>query len=152
MKLFVGVDPGASSGAWGIIDHHGKYWSCGDIPSEDGQIKARMFRAELMQAIDRQDAVICIEDVHSMPGQGVASTFKFGRAVGAINAVADMMFGVWHIVSPQRWKRAMGVTQEKESSLKLARELWPNAPLTRKKDHGRAEALLIAEYLRRTHG
>ena len=87
-----------------------------------------------------------------MPGQGVASTFKFGRAVGAINAVADMMFGVWHIVSPQRWKRAMSVTQEKESSLKLARELWPNAPLTRKKAHGRAEALLIAEYLRRTHG
>ena len=93
--------------------------------------QARMFRAELMQAIDRQDAVICIEDVHSMPGQGVASTFKFGRAVGAINAVADMMFGVWHIVSPQRWKRAMGVTQERESSLKLARVLWPNAPLTR---------------------
>ena len=152
MKLFVGVDPGASSGAWGIIDHHGKYWSCGDIPNADGQIKARMFRAELAQAIDRQDAAICIEDVHSMPGQGVASTFKFGRAVGAINAVADMMFGVWHIVSPQRWKRAMGVTQEKDSSLKLARELWPNAPLTRKKDHGRAEALLIAEYLRRTHG
>jgi crossover junction endodeoxyribonuclease RuvC len=152
MKLFVGIDCGAISGAWGIIDHNGKYWSCGDIPNQDGQIKARMFRAELMQAIDRQDAVICIEDVHSMPGQGVASSFKFGRAVGAINAVADLIFGVWHIVSPQRWKRAMGVTQEKDSSLKLARELWPNAPLTRKKDHGRAEALLIAEYLRRTHG
>ena len=111
-----------------------------------------MFAAELGQAIDRQDAVICIEDVHSMPGQGVASTFKFGRAVGAICAVADMKFGVWHIVSPQRWKKAMGVSQDKDSSLTLARELWPNAPLTRKKDHGRAEALLIAEYLRRTHG
>ena len=87
-----------------------------------------------------------------MPGQGVASTFKFGRAVGAIDAVADMMFGVWHIVSPQRWKKSMGVTQDKMKSLNLARELWPNAPLSRMKDHGRAEALLIAEYLRRTHG
>ncbi len=152
MKLYIGIDPGASSGAWGIIDHHGKYWSCGDIPSKDGRIQARMLRAELAQAIDRQDAVICIEDVHSMPGQGVASTFKFGRAVGAIDAVADVMFGVWHIVSPKRWKKTMGVTQDKLKSLALARELWPNAPLSRMKDHGRAEALLIAEYLRRTHG
>lgn len=87
-----------------------------------------------------------------MPGQGVSSTFKFGRAVGAIDAIADMMFGFWHIVSPQRWKKAMGVNQDKLKSLTVARELWPNAPLSRMKDHGRAEALLIAEYLRRTHG
>ena len=152
MKLYVGIDPGAISGAWGMVDHHGKYWSCGDIPHEDGRIKARMFKAELVQAIDRQDAIICVEDVHSWSGQGVASSFKFGRAVGAIDAIADVMFGVWHIVSPQRWKKAMGVTQNKNSSLELARKLWPNAPLARMKDHGRAEALLIAEYLRKTHG
>jgi hypothetical protein len=31
----------------------------------------------------------------------------------------------------------------------MARELWPNAPLTRQKDNGRAEALLIAEWARK---
>jgi hypothetical protein len=43
----------------------------------------------------------------------------------------------------------MGVTAEKSTSLELARTLWTTAPLTRKKDHGVAEALLLAEWIRR---
>jgi hypothetical protein len=43
----------------------------------------------------------------------------------------------------------MGVTYDKSTSLELARKIWSTAPLTRKKDHGVAEALLLAEWLRR---
>jgi hypothetical protein len=43
----------------------------------------------------------------------------------------------------------MGVTSDKNTSLELARQLWTTAPLTRKKDHGVAEALLLAEWIRR---
>lgn len=149
MRLFIGIDPGAISGAWGMVDHQGKYWSCGLIPHEEGRIRARAFKAELMQAIDQQDVMFCIEDVHAMPKQGVSSTFKFGMAVGAIQAIVELTRAPWVIVRPQTWKKDLGVTSDKNTSLELARQLWPSAPLARQKDHGIAEALLLAEWLRR---
>ena len=149
MRLFAGIDPGAISGAWGIVDQFGAYWSSGFIPHEDGKIKATAFKAELTQAIDRQDVMFCIEDVHAMPKQGVSSTFKFGMAVGAIQAIVELTRAPWLIVRPQIWKKDVGVTSDKNTSLELARRLWPRAPLSRQKDHGIAEALLLAEWLRR---
>lgn len=132
-----------------MVDHRGDYWSSGFIPHDAGRIKARDFKAELMQAIDGQDVMFCIEDVHSMPKQGVSSTFKFGMAVGAIQAIVELTRAPWVIVRPQRWKKDMDVTARKSTSLELARTLWPTAPLKRVKDHGVAEALLLAEWLRR---
>lgn len=149
MRLFCGIDPGAISGAWGMVDHHGHYWSSGFIPNDAGRIKAGDFKAELMQAIDKQDVMFCIEDVHAMPKQGVSSTFKFGMAVGAIQAIVELTRSPWVIVRPQAWKKDMGVTAQKNTSLELARQLWPSAPLKRAKDHGVAEALLLAEWIRR---
>lgn len=53
-------------------------------------------------------------------------------------------------VSAAAWKRQLGLTKAgKEGSLALARALFPAAATTylrRKKDHGRAEALLIAAW------
>lgn len=43
----------------------------------------------------------------------------------------------------------MGLDSSKSVSLDKARLLFPTAELDRKKDHNRAEALLLAEYSRR---
>jgi crossover junction endodeoxyribonuclease RuvC len=53
-----------------------------------------------------------------------------------------------HLVSPAKWKRAYGLDADKEKSRALALRLWPaRADLFgRKRDHGRAEAALIARY------
>ena len=80
--LIVGIDPGFS-GAWGMIDHHGKYWSCGDMYNNKYVIDTRAIFAEMLQARDGQDCEVIIESVHAMPKQGVSSTFKFGMAFGA---------------------------------------------------------------------
>jgi hypothetical protein len=45
----------------------------------------------------------------------------------------------------------MGLTADKKDSLVMARELWPDSPLERVKDNGRAEALLLAEWLRKAY-
>jgi Holliday junction resolvasome RuvABC endonuclease subunit len=108
-----------------------------------------MVHAEISQALDQQDLEIIIEAVHSMPGQGVSSSFKFGMAYGAAISIVERFNCTWHMVTPQRWKKALQLDSDKQKSLDLARQLWPNAPLLRKKDNGRAEALLLAEYLRR---
>jgi len=147
--MYLGIDPGAISGAWGLINHHSKYIASGTIPNDEGRILAKQLKDDLRQAIGNNDFMVVIEDVHSMPKQGVSSTFKFGRAVGAIQAVTELMNVPWFIVNPQTWKKDMGVTSEKETSLIKARKLWITAPLNLKKNHGVAESLLLAEWLRR---
>lgn len=149
MTVFIGIDPGLVSGAIGAIDHNGKFLYCGDIHSDCGRITFSRLRNQILDCIPRGDtAQIVIEDVHTMPGQGIASSGRFMRAAGAIEAIAYLT-AVTHMVSPQRWKHDMCVDGDKEYSLESAREMWPEAELKLKKHHGRAEALLIAEWLRR---
>lgn len=150
MKVFCGIDPGAVSGAFGFVDLHGRYLGCGDIPNKDGKIDSRLFKNLLSAVVAGQDVEFCIESVHAFSGQGVSSTFKFGRAVGVIDAVCEAFVSPVHYISPQKWKKYFGLTQDKNLSLELARKMWPDAPLTRKKDNGRAESLLLAEFFRRT--
>jgi Holliday junction resolvasome RuvABC endonuclease subunit len=148
MTLYLGIDPGFS-GAWGMIDHHGKYQSCGDMLNNGKHILSRYVHAEISQAVERQDIQGVIESVHSMPGQGVSSSFKFGIAFGMAIAIMERVNCPWMLVTPQKWKKELGLTADKDESLEMARKLWPNAPLARKMDNGRAEALLMAEWLRR---
>ena len=93
-----------------------------------------------------------IERVHSTPQMGVSSAFDFGRSFGLVE-MALIARGIRiEYITPQRWKAALGLTADKSSSLALARAKWPDAEewFRRKKDEGRAEAALIAEYGRRS--
>ncbi|NCX56226.1 MAG: hypothetical protein EBW87_03405 [Burkholderiaceae bacterium] len=146
--MYLGIDPGFT-GAWGMINHKGDYISCGDMLNDHQFILTNAVFAEISQARDRQDLQVIVESVHSMPGQGVSSSFKFGMSFGAAISLAQRLNCPWHIVTPQKWKKSLKLDSDKDKSLSLARELWPTAPLTRKKDNGRAEALLLSEYLRR---
>ena len=85
-----------------------------------------------------------------MPNQGLASTWNFARAVGVISAVCELTRYPVHLVTPQKWKKHFHLTADKNESLDMARYLWPEAKLKLKKDINKAEALLIAEYLRHT--
>jgi crossover junction endodeoxyribonuclease RuvC len=92
---------------------------------------------------------MAVEDVHTMPGQGIASSGKFMRAAGSIEAVAALAGDRVVLVRPQVWKKYHGlIGTEKVASLELARSLWPEAPLKLKKDHNKADALLMAMWLR----
>jgi len=147
--IYVGIDPGLRSGAVGAVDHNGKYIGCFEIPSGDKRIDVKELKFQLNSLIDGQDAEIIIELVNPMPGQGSVSTGGFMRAAGAIETVATLTCFPVHFISPRLWKKAMGLTSEKADSLTMARALFPQASLARKKDNNRAEALLLAEYYRR---
>lgn len=89
-----------------------------------------------------------VEDVHSMPKQGVASSFKFGFVAGAIQqAVVDAGFELT-LVPPQVWKRRFGLTSDKDAARARASAVFPGSAhlWSRKKDDGRAEAALLALY------
>lgn len=89
-----------------------------------------------------------IEAPHSMPGQGVATTFTFGRACGVCEGVASCLTSAIIRANPATWKVAVGVSSDKGSSLSLVREMFPGNDqfFKRKKDHDRAEAVLLAKF------
>jgi crossover junction endodeoxyribonuclease RuvC len=104
---------------------------------------------------DPKRLLVVIEKVGAMPKQGVASVFTFGYGFGVwIGALAALEIP-YQLVTPQAWKKLLmaGEPKEKDASRVVARRMWPSQTeesLSRKKDHGRADAALLAEYGRRT--
>jgi hypothetical protein len=86
------------------------------------------------------------ERAGSMPRQGVASAFKYGRAAGTIEAVIACCGIPMMMVEPSKWKRAFHLNSDKETSRQLAIGLFPHAhdQLNLRRHHQRAEAMLIA--------
>jgi crossover junction endodeoxyribonuclease RuvC len=90
-----------------------------------------------------------IERAQAMPKQGASSGFKYGRAVGAVEAVIACCGIPLTIIEPTAWKKFHQLRGgDKEAGRQRALQLFPTAHelLARKKDHGRAEAALIALY------
>jgi len=94
-----------------------------------------------------------LEKVTAMPKQGVSSTFKFGRSFGAVEGVLGALGLDIDYVAPRMWKKDLGVTAGKDTSIALAKEVFPYfdfEPETEKpkkhfaKESDRAEAALIA--------
>lgn len=147
MIRILGIDPGIE-GAWAIVDSFGNLQACEDMPVA-GEGTNRMVSAPLLKwAIDRHKPTIAIvERVASRPGQGVASMFKFGRSVGVIEGVIGACDLRIVYVAPAVWKRHFGLSGDKEPSRLRAIETWPASAAEHfrlKKDHGKAEAALIA--------
>lgn len=88
-----------------------------------------------------------IEKVHSMPKQGVASSFKFGMGYGGLR-MAILACDIRMIeVTPNKWQSKMGCRTggDKNISKAKAQQLFPGIKVT----HALADGLLIAEYARR---
>ena len=100
-----------------------------------------------------QPSAIYIEKVRAMPkhGQreGTTSMFNFGTSAGVVFGAAGALgVPVWFVEAP-RWKRDQGlIGKTKDASRLLAIKKYPRVAsnLKRKKDNGRAEALLIADF------
>jgi crossover junction endodeoxyribonuclease RuvC len=76
----------------------------------------------------------------------VSSSFNFGASLGSILSAIQILQLPMEFVTPARWKASLGLDREKTSALHRARLLFPTAELARQKDHGRAEALLLAHW------
>ena len=102
-----------------------------------------------------KDLIVGLERVHSMPKQGVASSFSFGKTAGVLQGVCSGLQLPFQMVTPQAWHKTMlaGMPKGKDSSIQKCHELFPEVDcITKKSHHNRADALLIAEHIRRTTG
>ena len=78
--VYIGIDPGSVNGALGAISHDGIYIDSFNIEHQDKHIRALVFKSRILSIVDvKEGAEICMEQVHSMPNQGVSSTFSFGK-------------------------------------------------------------------------
>jgi crossover junction endodeoxyribonuclease RuvC len=144
-----GIDPGLS-GAMAIVDEHSVVFvgdlSVLQIPS------GKKTRAELdlasLRALLAGAAIdhIFIEQVAARPGQGTVSMFRFGQTFGRIEGVVATLQLPYSMILPQRWQKLIGCGPSPDAARQRAGQLYPEiAPkLTRKKDGGRADAILIA--------
>jgi Holliday junction resolvasome RuvABC endonuclease subunit len=150
MKI-LGVDPGIHGGLAivEIIDGVApQLIDAIDIPTVGIGAKERVDPIAIRVWIDEhrpQHALI--ERAQAMPKQGASSGFKYGRAIGAIEAVIACCGIPMTIVEPSAWKKFHRLRgSEKEPSRQRALQIFPAAHALRalKRHHGRAEAALIA--------
>jgi crossover junction endodeoxyribonuclease RuvC len=149
----VGVEPGINGGlsVIEITDGAGPVLvSCIDRPVIGVGAKERVDVAAIKNFIEEHKPIrALIERAQAMPKQGASSGFKYGRAVGAIEATIALCLLPAEIIEPSIWKRRWHLPgKNKESGRQKALQLFPDAhaALARKRDHGRAEAALIALY------
>ena len=143
MSITVAVDPGLH-GAIALLDGPGTLVAVHGMPTVDKIVSAQ--ELNLLEGWRVGDfGTVVIEDVHSMPKQGVSSTFNFGVSKGIVIGVFAGNNRPITYVSPQRWKRALGLAASKDAARRRAQELWPDRADWFKwvKDDGRAEAALI---------
>jgi hypothetical protein len=102
-----------------------------------------------------ESAEVVFEDIHAGTGPGSAARASLMHSRGVIEAVAELAGMEWHAVTPANWKRHYGlINAQKDASRVEALKLFPQCAdsLKRKKDHNRAEGLLIARYGRAQRG
>ena len=91
--------------------------------------------------------IMHIERAGPRPGEGISSAFRYGQGAGLWIGVLAAIGMPMQQVMPTVWKRHFNLLhQPKEASRRLATERFPEhiERFRRVKDHGRAEAALLA--------
>lgn len=144
-SCIIGIDPGISGAIAFYFPVAPDRVSVEDVPTVDGQIDAATLAKRIAQMAP---AMAIVEAVHAMPKQGVSSSFNFEKSFGVVIGVVAAVEIPIHLVTPGKWKRHFGLSADKETSRARALQMFPatSEHFARKRDHGRAEAALLALY------
>ena len=161
--IVIGIDLGLSGAIAKLVD--GNLQDMADMPvmlrgTANASVKNQVNAAALHQLlaawtpeVDRRvECLVLMERVQAMGAskngrsQGVSSSFSLGHTAGIVEGVVTSMGFAHEIITPQSWKKALGVGKDKDEARAMAQRWYPSAPLARQKDHNRAEAILIARY------
>lgn len=149
----VGIDPGLS-GAIASLSSSGDELglvSVHDAPRLDAG-RGTLSSSEIIGILEiASPGLVVIERQQAMPKQGVSSTFKTGYGFGLYMGILAALRLRHVVVAARVWQVEMyqgAVGEGKDRSLYVCGQLWPGYTIPKSK-HGRADALLIAEYGRR---
>jgi hypothetical protein len=151
VTTYVGIDPGASGGLAGI------YNEVTDVKPMPRTLRdvwewfewLKLSPAPVFAYLEKVQGYIGIEQ----PGN---AAFKFGRSFGILEMALTAAGIPFEEVPPQRWQKGLGITPRRKDETKTqfknrlkqhAQNLFPEVKLTL----ATCDALLLAEYARRTH-
>jgi hypothetical protein len=151
--IYMGIDPGASGGVAVIADINGGLEvAAHEMPEQVNDLM------DLLASYGNTSYAVC-ERVGPNRGkgerrQGASSMFTFGRGFGRLET-ALVASGIRHeFYGPQIWQKVFGLsgvkdetsTEKKNRHKAAAVRLFPGVKVT----HKVADAILIAEFARRT--
>lgn len=151
--MILGIDPGLS-GALALYSDVALVIF--DMPTIETVVNKKVKRAidayQLGNWIDlhrTEISLAIVEQVGSMPEQGITSAFNFGFSTGVIHGVLAGNQVPMRTVTPAVWKRQFGLIGKGKDASRLAAsrivpqyaDRWPL-----KKHDGRAEAFLLAAW------
>lgn len=175
-NISIGIDPGTKNGAIAIVDDSLNIIYLAKAPyisvNTSKKVKPKLnketgkyetayrqrtltdFKAlrPIFLPFINDNIILTIEKVSVRPAEGEMSSFTFGNSLGIFEGQYSFLNPMgFYEPAPQTWKKEMGVTSDKETSIKEAERLY-NCDLkdylpkrVRKKDDI-AEALLLAFY------
>ena len=157
MRL-IGIDPGLS-GAIAVLEHK-KILTLLDMPvmAEGKKNKKQLNSAQLVNIIkdntkNCEEAIVVVEQVNAMPGQGVTSMFNFGQTFGVIKGICAALKIPIYFVRPSKWKKHFDlIRSSKDASRTKVIEMYPSLSnlLSKKKDVNKSDAILIARFFSET--
>jgi len=149
----LGVDPGAA-GAVAFLEIAGPVVTdleVIDLPVHKIGKRSRLDEYALAREIDARlkgdpFRAAIIEQGGVRPQNGRIGAAAFWLGLGAIRGILAANFIPIEIVTPAGWKQALRVTGDKDASRLRASAIFPrwSGLWARARDHGRAEAALIA--------
>ena len=167
---FLGIDPGLT-GAVALIqpDNSVRFWDTPFVEVEVKGKKTKAGNAKVRSLYDRAAMAaivsaaslvgegglqsVVLEKVHSMPKQGVASSFQFGMGYGIWLGILAAKMIPHDLVDPRRWTGLLlrDMPKGDESAVIRAGELYPSVSGELRTPRGRlllgrADALLLAHY------
>jgi len=156
--IYIGIDPGtpltiaAVTSGGDLLD----IWDKSAVATQETRGKSEKWynNPSLIAAVLRPyaalDCLVVLEHVSPMPAQGIVSSCRFVGSMYLAHGVAAGLGMRVVLRTPSVWKKAMGLSPDKERSRAKALEMWPGSSdrFKRKMDHDRAEAALLALYER----
>lgn len=139
--MIIGIDPGQSGAATAMTRN-------GDI------IDIFTFKdataADIKEALEEYKHMLdgplmaYLENVHTMPKQGIASAGKFMRHFGMLEGILVALEIPYELISPQKWQGHLNCRTKGDKNITKAKaqQLWPDMEWT----HATSDSALIAEY------
>jgi len=152
-RVTLGADPG-QTGAIAILAD-GKCDGFIDMPvmarkAGGHEVNAAELAERLRDVVRRHDGayfIAIVEAVGVMPKQGIVSSGRFMESFGCLKGVLAALRIPYRLVPPQMWKRHLRLTGcDKDAARTMVIQRFPDVvdSMKRKKDVGRADALLLA--------
>ena len=173
--ISVGIDVGSSNGAVAIVNEDLTIQYAGKVPTYTTEIKSKRNKSKLNKETQMYEKdyrkrtwvdfrgvgklfqpflpsplILTIEKVIVKPGEGEPNSFAFGNAMGIFQGLYPYLNPIaYYEPLAAVWKKEMGVTACKETSVELANKIYEEDLkqfVKKGKTDDVAEALLLAFY------